>query len=434
MRVYISPSKPQGSIDVISSKSMLHRLLICSSFCNHATNIICNNDSDDIRATIDCLEKLGAQITRIDSGYRVVPVPHDIDNPKFYQPRKDQRLYARQSGTTLRFMVAILAALNAPNTIDAHEQLKTRPITDFIEELTVAGAHINLDGTYPLSIDGSMRAGTFILPGNISSQYISALLLAAPLMEGISKIQVTKPFESSSYVQLTIEAMEMFGVKTHKQETDTSVVFTVEDSQYVTPGEVVCEGDWSQASMWLALGALSDDTIGVRGLNMTSAQPDRAILGALSIMGARVLRRPNEVYVRKDQVRPLSIDCSQTPDLVPALALLASSIPSTTKLTGLERLKYKESDRILAVSYTLRSFGIDCEADESSLTITGGNIRAPKFVLDPHDDHRICMLQALMATQADGVCAIENAQVVDKSYPEFYQDMLELDLAIKLED
>ena len=433
MRVYISPSNAYGALQAISSKSMMHRLLVCSAFCSHTTNIICNNKSDDIKATIDCLQMLGAQITSTIDGYRVVPVPHDKEDIYTYKPRSHQTLHAQKSGTTLRFMTAILAALSTPNKIDADPQLQCRPMQWLIEELVAAGADINLDNTYPLAISGVMRPGRYELPGNISSQYISALLLAAPLIEGDCEIVVKKPYESKAYVDLTIEAMDLFGVKVIKETTDESYIYTVKNSHYQSPGEVICEGDWSQASMWLALGSVSHDVVGVRGLNMHSVQPDRAILGALSIMGARVLRKPNEVYVRNDQMRPLTIDCSECPDLTPALALMAACIPDTSRLTGLNRLKYKESNRIDAIAYTLNSFGITCQSDEESLTIHGGEVHAPKFVLNPHDDHRICMLQALLASKADGVCAIDNCEVVDKSYPGFFTAMEELDLAIKLE-
>ena len=433
MRVYISPSNAYGAIQAISSKSMLHRLLICSAFSMHATNIVCTNTSEDIQATIGCLEALGAHITPTQQGYRVVPVAHAQDDPYTFRPMANQLLQAGKSGTTLRFMTAILAALNTPNQIDADPQLQARPMQELIEELLVAGANINTDGSYPLQISGCLRAGRYELPGDISSQYISALLLAAPLIKGSCEISVALPFESKSYVDLTIEAMNLFGVQVHKHTTEDSIVYIVDDSHYQTPGEVSCEGDWSQAAMWLALGAISRDVVGVEGLNMRSVQPDRAILGALSILGSRVLRKPHEVYVRNDQMRALNIDCSDCPDLTPALALIAAAIPDTSKLTGLSRLRLKESNRIDAIAYTLRSFGITCEADENSLIIHGGEIHAPQHVLDPHADHRICMLQALLATKADGVCAVDNCEVVDKSYPGFFDAMEQLDLAIKLE-
>ncbi len=434
MRVYISPSNAYGAIQAISSKSMLHRLLICSAFCSQPTNIICTNTCDDIEATIGCLEKLGAQITQTYDGYRVVPIPHDNDDVFHYLPHRNQILNAGKSGTTLRFMTAILAALDVPNKIDADSQLQARPMKELIDELIIAGADINSDNHYPLSISGSMRAGRYILPGNISSQYISALLLASPLLKGNSEIVAQLPVESQSYIDLTIEAMAKFGIEVITSKNEHEIIYTVHNDHYQSPGEVICEGDWSQASTWLALGSISTDVVGIEGLNMRSVQPDRAIMGALSIMGARAMRKTNEVYVRKDQMRPLNIDCSGCPDLTPALALMASVIPHTSKLRGLNRLKYKESNRIDAIVYTLESFGITCEFDDSSIIIHGGEIRAPKHVLNPFDDHRICMLQALLATKADGVCAIDNCEVVAKSYPSFFEDMAPLDLALRLEE
>ena len=434
MKVYISPSNAYGAVQAISSKSMLHRLLICSAFSDSPTNIVCNNASEDIQATIECLEKLGAQITRIQNGYRVAPVARELDNANRFAVNNNQVLHAGKSGTTLRFMTAILAALGTHNSIDADPQLQARPMNQFIEELIVGGADINTDGSYPLTVSGQLRSGKYILPGNISSQYVSGLLLATPLMDGVCEIVVEKPFESVAYVDLTVEAMRIFGIEVKKEMSEDNVTYFVEKSTYASPIEVTCEGDWSQASMWLALGALSNDVVGVEGLNMHSVQPDRAITGALSIMGARAMRKTHEVYVRRDQMRALNIDCSNCPDLTPALTLLMACIPHTSKLTGLTRLQYKESNRIEAILYTLKNFGVKCEADESSITIQGGEIHAPKHVLDPHDDHRICMLQALLATKADGVCAIDNCEVVAKSYPEFFDVMQHLDLAIKLED
>ncbi len=433
MRVYISPSQPTGTTIAISSKSMLHRLLICSAFSDRVTTILCNNSSEDIQATIKCLQLLGVRITPINQGYRVVPLPCNRDTGRL-QAQTHQLLNAGKSGTTLRFMTAILSALGQTNFIDADEQLRARPMSELLEELVVGGADINPDFTYPLHISGALRPGRYELPGNISSQYVSALLLAAPLLNGSTQVVVKKPLESKSYVSLTIEAMGMFGVEVTEEATEESITYTVDPGGYKTPGDVFCEGDWSQASVWLALGALSKDVIGVEGLNMHSDQPDRAILGALSILGARVLRRQQAVYVRHDQMRPFSINCADCPDLTPALALMAACTPGTCTLTGLSRLKFKESNRIDAIAYSLESFGIEVQKDEDSLTIQGGTPVAPRFVLDPHDDHRICMLQALLATQADGVCAIDNCEVIAKSYPTFFEAMEELNLAIKLEN
>ena len=430
MDITIIPQELSGTIEAISSKSVAHRLLISAAFCTHTTDIDCVCTSEDIDATKNALCSLGAQITKTQKGFRVLPVPHDLENTGKFKPIQNSEIDCAESGSTLRFILPCVAALGCNAKITVGKSLENRPITSLYNELICAGVNLSEEGVWPLEVSGQLRPGHFLLPGNISSQYITGLLLAAPLMDGDTYIQVLHPYESRAYVDLTISAMAEFGVEVIstdvlRDDQNTTVYIVKKDQTYKTCRQVSCEGDWSNAAFWLGAGAISNNKVSVLGLDMKSLQADRAYLGALSVMGVKVRRKPDQVSTETSKLRSTTICCKDFPDLVPPIAAVAAYINGTTILTGLSRLQYKESNRIETVVETLRAMGVIARASEDKIIINGTG-KVFGGVVDSHNDHRIAMMASIMATKAEGPTTILGAQCTAKSYPGFYDDFRKL--------
>lgn len=282
----------------------------------------------------------------------------------------------------------------------------------------------------PLSVRGKLESGRYEIAGNVSSQYVSGLLLAAPLMDGGCEVLVTEPVESLPYIDITVAALAQFGVEVAREKFDDGerrgLLFRVPaGSRLRTPGQVRVGGDWSNAAFWLAAGALSKDGVTVEGVDLRSTQGDRAILAALAMLGARVERGASSVTVRPDALRGCKLDVRSCPDLVPPLAAVAVCAQGTTTICGAERLRIKESDRLQTVSDAVRALGgrVDQTADglviEGVAELSGG-------VADAANDHRIAMMSAVLAARAQGPSAIRGAQCVAKSYPAFFEDYASL--------
>ena len=262
MDVTIRPSALSGTIPAIASKSMAHRLLIMAALCPGTTDINCNATSKDIEATASCLEALGARIARTRLGFRVNPLPGTSATDNIRQATPGARLDCGESGSTLRFMLPVVAALGHGASIDGHGRLAERPLSPLYEELVCHGVTLSKRGVLPLVVSGTLLPGRFSIPGNVSSQFVSGLLMAAPLLSAPSEIVVTEPVESRSYIRLTMRALAEFGVDVGvTRETvdgDRATVLSVSPARgAVSPGTVTVEGDWSNAAFWLAAGAIA---------------------------------------------------------------------------------------------------------------------------------------------------------------------------------
>lgn len=422
MEALINPQPLAGEIPAIASKSMAHRLLICAALADHTTDITCDTTSEDIDATARCLNALGARITRTRIGFRV-------------RPRRDTSsliatqtvaLNCAESGSTLRFILPVACALGVEADIFGAGRLASRPLSPLYEELIAAGADLSEQGTFPLHVSGHIRPGRFQLPGNVSSQYLSGLLLAAPLLNEKTVIVVKEPLESRPYVTLTIRALESFGVHvietSEKNNEGSFLVFTVPArSPYTTPGQVSVEGDWSNAAFWLAAGCLAGPGVSVTKLDLASPQGDRTILAALALLGARLSRRGSEATAAPDTLNACTIDVSNCPDLVPPLAAVACFAQGTTYITGAERLRLKESDRLETVTAALNALGGKVRIENDGLVIEGVEELAGGTV-DAANDHRIAMMAAIAAIRATSPVRILDAGCVAKSYPDFFKD------------
>ena len=388
MIAVVRPSALQGTVHAPSSKSCAHRLLIAAALSDAPCEIRLNADSEDIRATARCLRALGAAVTRTDAGYQVTP-------PDAYR-RAACELDCGESGSTLRFLMPVAAALGVPARFTGHGRLPERPNRALTDALRVHGAEPSGD-LLPLTLSGRLRGGVYEIAGNISSQYITGLMLALPLCAGDSEIRLTTALESASYVDITLNALAEFGVRVDRTECGWRVPG---GQRYHSPGRTCAEGDWSSAAFFITAARLGA-RVTCDGLREDSAQGDRKIGRLLDQLGG-------------------AIDVSDTPDLVPALAVAAAVHPGVTRITGAARLRLKESDRLEAVMRMLTALGGRCEAQADGLTIEG----VPRLTggrVDGRNDHRIVMAAAIAACRADGDVEITDAQAVGKSWPEFFE-------------
>jgi 3-dehydroquinate synthase/3-phosphoshikimate 1-carboxyvinyltransferase len=365
---------PSGEVRLPPSKSVLHRELICGFLSGRLAKPE-GYISDDIDATVRCLDALGEGGSVLNCG---------------------------ESGTTLRFMIPVAAALGRSVTFIGRGRLMSRPLMPLLEQLEANGMCCELSGE-SLKISGRLRSGDFTLPGDVSSQYVSGLLLALPLVGG-GTIRLSSPLESRGYVELTAETMARYGVRVTESERS----YCVPSAEYISAEYAETEADWSQAAFFLAAQALGRD-LRIANLNYASKQADRAIAAIIegSCVNGRIL--------------PTTIDVSGIPDLVPPLAALFCFADGTTRFTNASRLRLKESDRLESVSEALNALGGSVEVVGDELVISGVK-RLRSGAVNPHGDHRIAMMAAVAAIRCDGDVWIADYDCVRKSYPNFWKD------------
>lgn len=413
MKLSLSFDAPKGKIKAITSKSVAHRLLICSAFADAPTRILCEQTNKDIEATAASLNALGANIQRNAPYYDVIPVsPENIT--------RGATLPCGESGSTLRFLLPIAAALGADCSFLLEGRLADRPLSPLREELESHG--VSISGKNPLSISGKLCGCDYSIDGSVSSQFVSGLLFALTLLENEAILTVTGKIESAPYIDITCYALSLFGAPLQKNENK----FTVgARSSLASPSYLEAEGDWSNAAFPLALGVLGGE-VEVCGLNPDSAQGDKRIIDILLRFGADISVSDNGSYIaRRSSLKGIDIDASQIPDLVPVLATVASVAEGKTRIYGASRLRLKESDRLFTVSDMLRRLGAKIEENDDGLTVEG--VRALRGgSVSSHNDHRIAMSAAVASSVCEGVVEIEGAEAVNKSYPAFWENACSL--------
>ncbi len=403
----------RGAVPAIASKSHAHRLLICAALAKSSdpTEIRCTTTNADIDATVACLRTLGAEITRHGESFRVNPIR---------RVNLNRVLDCGESGSTLRFLLPVVLALGANASLLGHGRLPSRPLSPLYEELVAHGADLDPAGTNPLGCRGTLAAGEYAIDGGVSSQFISGLLFALPLLGEESRIAVTGKAESRPYIDMTLDALRLFGAAVDEPAPN---VFVIRPAAYTSPGEIRTEGDWSNAAFWLTAGAFSREGIAVTLLNPKSIQGDRQITEILAAFGAEVTASGDTVAVRN--TRPLcgiTLDASNIPDLVPIVSVAAAGAVGTTTITGCGRLRLKESDRIETVCAMLRGLGGEIYADGDTITIHGtGVLRGG--TADAANDHRIAMAASVAAGICTSPVTVTGAEAVAKSYPDFYLDL-----------
>lgn len=389
MDITIIPKKLSGTVAAIPSKSQAHRLLICAAFADAPTELICPDTSRDIEATAKCLRALGAEIQRSSQGYTVAPVKSI--------PRT-AKLSCQDSGSTLRFLLPVAGALGVDATFCLEGRLPQRPLSPLWEEMERMGCQLSRPTEGTLRCQGRLRAGDYTIGGGISSQFITGLLLACSRIPGESRIHITGKLESKPYVDMTLEAMERFGLTCRKFRIAGGRAFT-------SPGRIPVEGDWSNAAFFLAADALGS-SVTVTNLPSDSPQGDRAVSELLP--GLR---------------EKLTIDASDVPDLVPILAVTAACNKGAT-FRNIRRLRLKESDRVESVITMIRNLGGQAQADGETMTVMGTGLRGG--TVDARNDHRIAMAAAIASTVCRENVTILGAQCVSKSYPQFFEEFQKL--------
>lgn len=412
MEAIIEHSVLGGKIGAIPSKSMAHRYFIAAALAKAPSFVTCQGTSEDIEATLRCLEAMGARIRRQDGGIEIDPA----------KGAGKADFYCGESGSTLRFLLPVAAALGIQGRFHGEGRLPKRPLSPLYEELEAHGCSLTPQGENPLCCRGRLKPGVFQLPGNVSSQYITGLLFALPLLEGDSKIVLTSSLESARYVDMTLQVLREYGIQINKNKEGWVVPG---GQEYRPKAHSNVEGDWSNAAFWLTAGALSPKGITVTGLDRKSAQGDKKILEYLAAMGARVTEEASGIRVCQGERKGVDIDAQDIPDLVPILAAAASVSRGTARIYNAARLRLKESDRLKTVSETLNNLGANVKELPDGLEITGrshltgGSVQAA-------GDHRIAMMAAVAASVSEGTVKITGAQAVNKSYPGFFEDYIKL--------
>ncbi len=403
MKIYIHPSHPKGVVTAPPSKSMAHRLLIASGLADGISLVSGVAPSEDVLATIDCLTSLGASIHYDGDTVTVKGIGGKIVT-------KHPHLPCRECGSTLRFFVPIAMLCEEETTFTGSEKLLSRPMAVY-EGLAREKKLAYRQSPDAITVRGKLTSGVYTLPGNVSSQFISGLLFALPTLEGDSRIVITPPIESRSYIDLTVKALAEFGV-TVRWENDCTLA--VEGNQSYLPRSVRVEGDYSNAAFFSALAFLGND-VSVKGLDPHSLQGDRVYTDYFEAL--------------KRGTPTLSLaDC---PDLGPILIALAGALNGAV-FTETRRLKIKESDRGEAMASELAKLGISVLCEENRITVQKSTLHAPTASLSGHNDHRIVMALAVLLSKVGGV--IEGAQAVKKSMPDFFEQLAHLGVRLTKKD
>ncbi len=409
MQIAIQPVSLQGNVTAIASKSVAHRMLICAALSKNACEVVCPTTSEDIEATVACLNAMGAEIRHTASGFSVKPIS---------QPQSGI-LPCGESGSTMRFLIPVVLALGCPVSLSMKGRLPYRPLSALRETVTAHGGRIGEQGKPILSVDGALTPGEYGLDASVSSQFVSGLLFALPLLSGDSCLRLTGKVESRPYIDLSLEVLKQFGISIFEEDSHT---FRIPGRQvYCAPDRVSVEGDWSNAAFWLCAAAISGDPICCRGLHVTSCQGDRKIVDLLRNFGADITVQNQKITVHGGHLKGIDIDASNIPDLVPALAAVASFADGVTHITGAQRLRYKESDRLQTVAAALKALGANITMEEDGLTIIGRSY-LDGGICNAAGDHRIAMMAAVAAQGCKNIVTIVGAEAVNKSYPHFFED------------
>ncbi|MBQ9942059.1 MAG: 3-phosphoshikimate 1-carboxyvinyltransferase [Christensenellaceae bacterium] len=404
----VSPGPLGGRVTAMPSKSQAHRAVICAALAEGESRISHIELSKDISATLACVEALGLADHRWEGETLV------ICGGKKAAPGKVS-LPCGESGSTLRFIIPLAAHLADEAEFICEGRLSERPLEPLKSLLAKKGVTW-LSGH---RITGKPAAGEYALAGNVSSQFVSGLLFLLPLLKGDSTIALTTRLESAGYVAMTRQTQQEFGVQSRWVDERT---LQVAGGQKYLPQNTRVEGDYSHAAFYAVAGALHGD-IRVEGLREDSLQGDKAVLDILTRMGANICREADgTLRFGKSRLKGIDMDVSQTPDLVPALAVAAAAAQGTTRITGAGRLRIKECDRLSAVADALTRMGVRVEEEREGLIIHGGT-PLKGAVIHTYNDHRMAMAMAVAATVAEGDSMIENAGCVAKSAPCFWQEL-----------
>ena len=403
-----------GVVSAPPSKAYTHRMLIAASLSNGTSKIFNPLVSDDTQATLDAVKALGAK-TELHENYWTIHGQETLKTP-------DQPIDCRESGSTLRFMIPVAALAPGHSTFLFGASFERRPVAPLLESLKELGVEstIQRNNSSVMVRGGGIRGGKTSIRGDISSQFISGLLFACPKANEDTEIAVTTKLESKGYVEMTFEVLVEHGLE-GAVNPELSCLWIPSNQSY-RPCDHTVPGDFSSAAFLLAAAAVTSSRVTVKNLEYQTAQGDRAILGILDEMGATVKTRDNSVDVEGGMLVGVDIDAKDTPDLVPVCAVLACYAEGRSEIYNAKRLRYKESDRLDSISTELKKMGADIVVNEDGLTINGSS-GLHGATIDPHNDHRIAMACTVAALGAVGETKIQNVECINKSYPQFFNDL-----------
>ncbi len=406
MRVSIGKSEIKGKVNAPPSKSYTIRGLMCAALAGGESEIINPLSSGDTEAAINVLRQIGVRVRQEKGGWRV-------NGGDFHEPDTD--LYCGDSAATLRFMTALCSIVPGECRLVVGPSLARRPVRPLVQALNQLGVDCFSQGDVaPVIVKGGrLKGGLTELPGDISSQFVSALLLVSPFAEEGVRIKLTTPLKSRPYVLMTIECLKKFGIDIDASKSLDE--FEVTQQRY-QPAKYIVEGDWSSASYFLAMGAVSSG-VEIANLNPESLQADKVMLNFLKEMGAPVETDRRSVKVKQSRLKAISADLTECIDLLPTMVVLAAAAEGVSEFTGIERARIKESDRVAAVTEGLEKMGVKVAAERNKLTIAGS--RPQGAVIDSMNDHRIAMSFAILGILTDGT-TINGAECVNKTFPEFW--------------
>lgn len=426
MRAIIKKSKLSGEVLAPPSKSYTHRAVVLASL-SRESEIENPLIARDTRATIRACEKIGAEI-EFDEERNVLKVRGVESSPSL----PDDVINAENSGTTLRFFTGICSTIPGISVLTGDDSLRKRPNTPLINALNELGAKVistKGDGTAPLIVEGKLKGGSTSISGEVSSQFLSSLLISTPLAEESSEIEVTSRIASRPYVDMTLEMLSLAKVKVEERENR----FIIPGAQsFEFPESFRVPGDFSSASFIICGAAITQSSVRVGNLE-PSRQGDSAIIDILLDMGGNIEWDVEERIVRvyPSELQGIEIDASDIPDLVPVLAVVGTCAEGETVLHNVGRLRYKESDRLEAISSELRKMGAEIEVEGNTLIVRKSKLYGAHVY--GHRDHRIVMALAIAGLVAEGETVIEGAEVVDVSYPNFFYDLYDIGARLKLE-
>ena len=421
MRVIITPNKLKGDVVIPPSKSLSHRAIIAAGLARGESKISNIIYSKDILATISAMRSLGVEIKEFDD-YLI------IKGNKL--KRVNDVIDANESGSTIRFIIPIALTVDEKITFVGHNNLVNRPLDTFFEIFDNQNIKYEKEDKYlPLTVYSGIKPGEFNIRGDVSSQFITGLLYALPLLNGDSIINITTDLESKGYIDLTLDVLKMFGVNVINENYKK---FIVKGNQEYKPFDYEVEGDYSQAAFFLEANMLGAE-INLLKMNKNSNQGDKKILNDIKDFGGELEFKDNKLVLVNKNLKPATIDFAQSPDLGPALTVLASLIPGESNFINAKRLRIKECDRITCMKEEIEKLGGNVKELPDGMIINGVN-RFHGGVCDSHNDHRVVMSLAMATLMMDGDLVIENYEAINKSFPHFFKLFESLGGKVRYED
>ena len=422
MKIKIRPGKLNGTIEIPPSKSYSHRAVIAAALAENEKKSKIDNlkFSVDITTTTDIMENWGAEIERFESALEI------IGNGGKVVP-KDKYVQCNESGSTIRFLIPIGITSENELVFDGKGKLVDRPLDSYYKIFKEQGLKYEKTGRkLPLTVNGKLKPGNYEIDGNISSQFITGLLYALPLLEGDSKLIINKNLESKGYVDLTLEILKLAGIEIVNNDYKS---FDIKGNQIYRPFDYTVEGDYSQVAFWIVAGIISanrDNEVKCLHVNKNSLQGDREIIEIVTRMGANLEIFDDYVIVKPSKTKGTVIDISQCPDIGPILTVLAALSEGETRIINGERLRIKESDRITSIKTELNKLGGNVSEEGDSLIIQGVEGFRGGVTVNAWNDHRIAMSLAVASTRCEKEIILEEAESVRKSYPHFWDDFVKM--------